>query len=84
MTTQDSHHVWTGHVAATPMVISSHIELWQVLQPALLSVPAVQYSTVQSSSQPCSPYLETVVLVSLPPVTITEAEEGSGMEQAYL
>ena len=66
-----THQVSTsGHVAATPVIRSAHIERWQVLQPARPPVPGlstVQYSTVQYStvqySPPSLPYLDTVFRV---------------------
>ena len=44
------HHFSIGHIAATSMVVSPHIERWQVCNPALSPIPAVQYSTVQNST----------------------------------
>ena len=50
-----THQVSTsGHVAATPVVRSAHIERWQVLQPARPPVPGlstVQYGTVHYAVQ---------------------------------
>ena len=79
------------------MLVSPNIKVGQVLYylyPALQPVSgnstanyntysSVQYSKVQYSTVQLL-YLDTVFRVKAPPVTITVAEEGSGMEQARL
>ena len=62
-------------------------EQYSAVQYSTEQYSALQYITVQSSSQPTLLHLDTVSTAGrmfLPPVTMTVAEEGSGMEHANL
>ena len=54
-TISPTHHFSIEHIAATPVVVSPHIQRWKVCNPALSPIPAVQYSTVQYRTVQYSP-----------------------------